>query len=87
MKLKLKTGQKVEVEWLDTVTHDESWFDVEDYPYDLLRDSSRMHTVGWVLTTKYGMLHLSMNKRSVNDRFSVVTAIPLGCVTKIRKLK
>ncbi|KKM27142.1 hypothetical protein LCGC14_1577700 [marine sediment metagenome] len=80
--MKLKKNQLIEIRWLD-ITSDGSWLKpatVEKFPaVDCL-------SVGYFLNQDKKVIRLSSMVNS-NDGERDVTAIPLGCVEKIIKLK
>lgn len=84
---KLKLGQRIEVKWRDTITHDNGWVEEPDYRFEVMGVASRMITVGWFFGLRYGLLFLAASRRELNDKFDLVTAIPIGCIISVRKIK
>ena len=80
--MKLKKNQLVEIRWSD-ITSDAAWLKPqisEKYPVvDCL-------SVGYFLNQDKKLIRISSMINN-NDGESDVTVIPLGCVTKIIKLK
>jgi len=83
----LKLGTRIEVDWADTTTHDSGWFAVDDYDFEMMAKATKMQTIGYFVKVDRGLLHLSMIKRQINDKFSFMSAIPVGCIKSVRRVK
>lgn len=81
--VKLKFNQSIEVEWNDTFStcnwHTDA--SASNFPIVLCK------SVGYFLNQDKKVLRLSHTIQSGNFTDRDVTAIPQGCITKIRRLK
>lgn len=86
-KLKIKYMDRVEVEWEDSIQNMEGWLRAKHFDWDRHYKAMGQKTIGYFLKATNSAISLVQSRSTDEDAFSSVWSIPIGCVTKINKLK
>lgn len=78
------TQMIMEVYWIDCQTDYGEWIPVEDA---LEKTPAIIKTIGYLIGQDKNYLQLAMNFDTLNNHVSEVILIPIGMITKKRKLK
>lgn len=77
----MKTGDFVFISWLDPLSEDE-WVKRKD----LKLEPCEIHTVGILVEKTKKKVVVALNHDTVTDNLSCLITIPLGIITKMKKL-
>ena len=84
---KFKPGQLVEVEWDDAIGENDGWTSRECMDYDSHAQGVKCKAAGYFLRWHKKQMFLSQIFRDTDGACARVLSIPVGCITKVRKVR
>ena len=84
---KIKQGDKVELQWIDTYSKT-GWFNEKEINKDALEKEVLNFTIGYFVSQSGSYINLAMSDCPIDgfNRWGLIKAIPTKCIKKIIKL-